>query len=617
MGRSRPCDACRRRKSRCIQDSRGQCQYCAKNGLDCSRCVPPKSEPLKMPDVKPLETPPQPPPDLGKQVIPPGYDCAAFLGPSCSEDPVLLRYYKRDPNGVTRFVNQGIHMVDNHPNQPTCFVLYQKRDDELNPLKTRVDERYHAVSNIVAPYKDQLLALYFRFIDWTYPAVDKASFYEGYYFKQEKLSRGLLCGMLALSCIYWKYNAGLCVKPMPPNLPQQLWQLCHQYIDEDIARGPTLSTLQALLIYCQKRLPRDNTAEQVSGSIQRGRLVSLAFSLGLHLDPSEWSIGDHEKQIRRRLWALVYCVDKWTAATSGQPSLLQDARKIEPVFTSSFDQEQLFVQTVRLTQILADLLRDLYDNQSRYSNDWAPSSQSVLSAVDKYLAMLRQWRESLPEGIAQMSARTKSNYCRNGMIHLSALTIETLLLRILLHPRNMSSPQFNTYRAQGRNLVERIIQFTGEITHSHLHAFWLSWCSVGFSQVAHFVLYYHAQSGEKERKENKPLMRKWLWALRVLSNAWQEGTGLATLRMDEVFYMGETDVHVPAPAPEESREYLGLEEDTNFVNDDIIPIGEQNQIFSMHELDESAEPGMEVLSEDLVTSSLHDIFSRYMAEDLV
>lgn len=616
MGRSRPCDACRRRKSRCIQDSRGRCQYCEKNSLSCVRSEPAKSEPIKLPEVAPLATPPQPPPDLGKRVVPPEYDCAAFLGPSSSEDPVLLRYYERDPNGIIRFVNQGIHIVEDQQNQPTCFFLYQKNDDDVNPFQTSLDEQYDSVSSIVAPYKDQLLALYFHFIDWTYPAVDKAEFYDGYYFNQKNLNRGLLCGMLALSCIYWKYNARLCVKPMPPNLPQYLWQLCQHYIDEEIAHGPTLSTLQALLLYCQKRMPRDNTAEQISGSIQRGKLVSLAFSLGLHVDPSNWSIGDHEKRTRRRLWALVYCVDKWTAESSGQPSLLFSERSITPVFTSTFKQEQLFVQTVRLTQILADILRDLYDNQARFDPNWNPSSPTTISLVDKYMKMLTQWRSSLPESIANMAARTKSNYCRNGMIHLSALTVETLLLRILLHPRSMASSQFHKYRSQGRDLVGRIIQFTGEITHSHLHAFWLSWCSVNFSQVAHFVLYYHAQSSEEERKENKPLMRKWLWALRVLSNAWQEGTGLATLRMDEVFYMGETNVHVPMPVPDDSQEVLGLEEDMNFMNDDIIPISEQDQMFSLHELDEVSEPGMEVLDQDLLTTSLRDIFSKYTSQDM-
>lgn len=498
-------------------------------------------------EVKPLETPQRS--ETGPSFIPSDYSGGALIGTTADQDPYLVQFYQRGADNVSRFVDQGIHLVERpldpyqDPIPPVAFSVFRKP-------QVAAQSKYHAlhrsqVDSAVEPYRERLLALYFKFIDWTYPAVDKHNFYQNYYFRKDQMHPGLLAGMLAIACIYWKYDSQLCVKPMPKQLAAQLWEQCAICIDEDIL-APTLETVQALLLYLQRRLSRGDTNEQHAQAVWLGKLVSVAHSLGLHLDCTNWAVSDHEKQVRRRLWALTFSADKWMACTLGRPSLLHSSTVAARPFESIHPQEQLFVQVIRLTELLSDVLDDLYSPAVRYSTNYDPASPETIGLVETYLARLKDWKAQLPPDMSTMQGQS-DGYCRNGVLHLLMLCVEVILWRVLLVPYNMNQPEFPMWRCRARETIQKIIVYTSEITYSHLHAFWFATSPLAFSTLAHFVFYYYVQSNPEEQKELNDSFRRWLWALRVLANTWPDGTGLATLRMDAVFHMGKTSVHIPSP----------------------------------------------------------------------
>lgn len=616
MGRARPCDNCKRRKTRCIPTTSSTCEFCQRSKLKCTfngRDRAESSVPARV-QVAPLskEVPPKIQ-DIGPTYLPDDYDSGVFVGCSADQDPFLVQHYEKDPDGVSRSVNQGINVIPSASPTPIVFSCFKKPGPILGQLQLAefVNSHKNRIMAIVEPYKERLLALYFRFIDWAFPAVDKVTFYQYYYHDPQKLHTGLLSCMLAISCIYWKYDTQLCVKPIPPNLAQQLMYLSTLYIDHDML-CPNLQTIQCLLLYMQKRLPRDDVCELFGLAAQMGRLVAIAYSLGLHLDCSSWNISEHEKTVRKRLWACTYVVDKWTATTLGRPSMLRPDSSTLPTFVSKFPQEQLFVKIYELTRILDSVLAEVYPASLRYDPHFNITSPAFFSIVGKHLNILETWFTNLPEEFAEMSPPTSSDeFCRNGILHLMALTVEVLLLRVYLNPKMMISSDYPKYRQMAYVTIKKIMNFTGEITHSHLHSFWLSSCSLCFSTLAHFVFYFFVQSSAQEQAELSEPIRKWLWALRVLTNTWQEGTGLATLRMDAVFYMGKTNVHIPVPPITTAAPEVWNWQEEPILNNDIIPSAEQSETYTKQEFDVNRPHLVSSLTMDeLVHDDLKDLLTE-------
>ncbi|EJT49769.1 hypothetical protein A1Q1_01083 [Trichosporon asahii var. asahii CBS 2479] len=84
---------------------------------------------------------------------------------------------------------------------------------------------------------------------------------------------------------------------------------------EDEYRQPRLRTLQlAILVLCSR--PSENAGQCEIGL---GRAAGAAQLLGLHIDPTFWTLPDWEKSIRRRIWWSLVVHDKWRALLYGRP----------------------------------------------------------------------------------------------------------------------------------------------------------------------------------------------------------------------------------------------------------------------------------------------------------
>ena len=472
-------------------------------------------------------------------LIPDDFHSAALLGLSGDQDPYLLQYYNYDEQNTYRFVKYAIRRVSNGPIMPVQFLVL-KNDDYQDPTLLReIDAQRQRINSLAGKFSERLLALYFRFVYPTYPIVDRQGFYYDYYHDKNRINVGLLAGLLALSCVWWKYDSVLCVNPMPQGLDSALYKECSIALERE-TKHPSLASVQCLLLLLQKRLLPSENAETFATNVDVARAVAISHNLGLHLDCSEWSIPPSTKRLRNRLWITLFIMEKWMAINTGRPSLLVWNNSTVNEYESDGATAQLFVQMWRLTRILDDIARDLY-GVKLYEKQYHDVVETG-HKVDHYFYRLQEWKDRLPDDLKDINYQPQGDFCKNGTLHLAALTIEVLLHKVRLHPvcsGLISKPVLREYRSSALDTIQRVIKFTSEITHSHLHAFWYSTTRLNFSTVAHFIFFHHVTSiTSQEFKDTKEMLRKWLFALRVLSQGWQEGTGLATLRMDSVFWIG-------------------------------------------------------------------------------
>lgn len=149
-----------------------------------------------------------------------------------------------------------------------------------------------------------------------------------------------------------------------PHSEEQLWKLCWEEIQREL-HVPRLAVLQACLLLLERKFRFDLIADSPFRWSLLGTTVSLAQTLGLHIDPTDWKIPDWEKRMRKRLFWATFVQDKWIALTMGRPSHLKREDFNIPVpeadnmnIPAEPDENTVyFSYLVRLTVIVDDILR--------------------------------------------------------------------------------------------------------------------------------------------------------------------------------------------------------------------------------------------------------------------
>lgn len=159
--------------------------------------------------------------------------------------------------------------------------------------------------------------------------------------------------------------------------------------------------------------------------------VRLAQGLGLYRDCDEWDIPQSEKETRKRVWWALYVTDRFHSASLGRPISIrdEDADTGYPVASASWkevmdepddDEEdagprfpsathkpegasdtveiyQLFIQLVKLSEILGRILQGLYTPKAqRLSHE--QGSDAIVTRLDHELT---EWRFGFPKALQQ------------------------------------------------------------------------------------------------------------------------------------------------------------------------------------------------------------------------
>ncbi|KAI1076692.1 fungal-specific transcription factor domain-containing protein [Whalleya microplaca] len=378
----RPCDACRKAKTRCVSKDNGpnatKCVHCDLRGSSCTfRMGPParsvsqtsKSEvraenigsddtngsrsflsigdndhggPSTDPDPRdgvspatsgmldralhnwaPVRDEARPPcrlefPILG--LAPRRF--AELYGLGSDMEPILMRH--RPYNPETHEYQLETHAIrrvldyDQGQQYPLTFHIVS---DEKSINNETADSEAAAIERMVEPHGPRLVDLFWRHVQPCYPVLCKDEFMQSYN-QSHYLVLAPLLGAVYLSALrWWSYDPELSIRPSPDS--SEMRRLVLVAIQNSYHR-PKLTAIQAilLLLQCQPEDPLNPDHTFDWGLTCQA--LAIGQCLGLHLDSSQWQIPRLEKNVRKRLsWAL-YMQDRWTALAYGRPVHIHD-----------------------------------------------------------------------------------------------------------------------------------------------------------------------------------------------------------------------------------------------------------------------------------------------------
>lgn len=200
----------------------------------------------------------------------------------------------------------------------------------------------------------------------------------------------LLAGIVAHSTPY--------INELRP-LHKQLWSQGLVGLEDEF-RQPRLRTIQLALLILSSR-PAENVGQSEIGL---ARAAGAAHLLGLHMDPTNWTLPLWERSVRKRLWWTLLIHDKWRALIYGRPSnlhksnynvslpTLHDADGAPGLSPSTRLSYEAFIATCRLTEIVDKLVDEFYTVQAVVN---APTGVTRLARLEEIRAQLDEFERTL------------------------------------------------------------------------------------------------------------------------------------------------------------------------------------------------------------------------------
>lgn len=297
---------------------------------------------------------------------PPGAN-PQLLGLSGDMDPLLLRHYRFDDRGMFGFKELAIHSVQDQP-VPCQFLvsqqsIFSRRRQEAGFDQSQENLNRQELENII-PLRvgERLIKLFWDFIQPQWPILSTSQPAE------PSLSPPyLLAAIYSITLPFALHDDKLSVDVAYDNPPYPaLSQIINKALTYEV-HSPSIAFAQTLLLLVLRPSADPLVADMAYRRDILGRLVACATTLGLHLDPSGWSMPDWQKAQRQRLSFCIFAVDTWTASVQGSPTLIRrDDWLIISVEHGSFmgsglrdrNETQLF-QFSAVTEILNSVLASL------------------------------------------------------------------------------------------------------------------------------------------------------------------------------------------------------------------------------------------------------------------
>ncbi|KAH7159660.1 fungal-specific transcription factor domain-containing protein [Dactylonectria estremocensis] len=544
--RSRPCDTCRLRKTRCVrEDGQHRCVLCTFHNQPCtflrgptprqrrlnrdrdrlasrqgdSASTPASVENNPMPGQSPSqaqqvsgskdkrhEAPPRP--KILSNTL--GLDLkthAEYIGPTDYRDPFLLDLHRpslqinqdgSSPATLTTFSRRLNHR--------TVFLVHP---DESTASETRRIADLDAIEATVHPLGRTLVDLYFRIVHPSFPILHKDVFISKHRLSHRHFAPSLLAAVYLVALDWQLYDSALAgreVESIPD--PAALEELAERTMAQDMLR-PKLSTLEAglLLLQRNRRIVESGVnTHPTSSRMFTAQLVAMAQDLGIHIDCSSWSIPAWEIGLRRRLaWAL-YMQDRWGACVHGRPFLIQDSDwDVQPCASSDYPELltmddgnpdnsnsvistgwDLFLRHIELTHILSDVIRTFYSAAATRAGGTL-DQMGVVAAVElakPLVFRLREWHACLPQQL-QLQTTKLQELCANGALHLAHASIEIALHRALVRIMTPDTPGslYEVLRSTARAKLQGAIELLGSLRPEHTAAFWGSQAAYQAAEV--------------------------------------------------------------------------------------------------------------------------------------
>ncbi|KAL4861385.1 fungal-specific transcription factor domain-containing protein [Aspergillus spectabilis] len=624
----RACDACRTRKSACQIDVAPPCRLCRAHGQPCeftSRTRPRKSPsgPSRSNEVQQsstsfdqiahqqsdlesplaaldgglaLDTPfpalnPSPRPDdamfdelvltmynsyqpslqaADPESVPRSLDhlpdlTAQLCGLTGDMDPYVLQHYNFDVNSEFAFSRLTVRQVEKSA-VPVQFLLSKQEltsdsraETELCPTPGLED-----INTIVPPeIGDRLIRLFFRFIQPQFPILSEAAPPSPLQSRPD-----LLAAVYCIAQPFATFDDYLCIELVykPPSA-QTLVNLAWRGLNQSISQ-PTISSVQTALILLLRLPTNPLVLDSAWKWVLLGMMVSMAQTLGLHLDARFWNLPRSEVLLRRKLSWFVYTFDKWLAFSFGRPShIMKDDWLVTEVTENDLlsepgDPSNFTLEFSKLTTVLDRALSTLYS--VRASATLARDFRLTFETARPLLDELAQWAHHVS---SKSSPSALTRHQGFAPLHIAYHAVKILILRALLRPFNhtechvFSSDQVEweaarTYiRQAARAEIDAVLTRISSLEVVDYQTFWAPWHKTCFALLTHLVFLLAVTSVIERRNRSLDeapsdapgtnsdyiALRRLLDQTRAILRLHAKGLDVikfALLRIDAVFWMG-------------------------------------------------------------------------------
>ncbi|CAK7264539.1 hypothetical protein SEPCBS119000_001048 [Sporothrix epigloea] len=259
-----------------------------------------------------------------------------------------------------------------------------------------------------------------------------------------------------------------------------IWNQANEAIYSELHLSPGISTIVGILLNVGGR----PTTSMMGNSMQLGSAVSLANSLGLNRDPTDWdNIPEHEKQLRKRIWWGLFVHDKWCSLAYGTPPRIQRSQHDVPLpqindlvpddatdasMSEQNEAAQIYVALVSLTGVLDLYLENIYNLHE--------DSQKA-SAIRHLSDKLAEWEATLRGDLRRIVLRgtvmTNRDYPGSANLRLAYLAVQLLRQRVEPETLPEEAIGYNTGHNAVQKAAEDIVFLVEELTEGQLADFWL------------------------------------------------------------------------------------------------------------------------------------------------
>jgi hypothetical protein len=541
--RERPCDGCRRRKSKCVLQESRKCVLCEFHKQDCTFVEQAQPRKRKLDDGSSAEKAAKKSPTASTtnsstavssprlpQSIPiaqfavPGAFAQTHLPTTVDESLSLQRHRHCKYLGQTTALDASLIGVGSFDDknetasqvgtlrQVTATEYFSTHADAEVPIPSDEAKALADIEAIVGPHGPALIDIYFRNVHPSYPIIQKRVFLDRLRHGDRQFNPPLLAAMYLLALGWWSREPALAQQP-PPNATHL--EYIAEYSLRVAMQRPKISAVQAGLLLLQRAKSSTWTL-----TVQ---LVALAQDIGLHLDCSEWSIPRWEQRLRKRLaWAL-YMQDKWSALMHGRPSHINAAdwavlppteedfdESVETAADDASDAEivkgrALFMQMISLTSIMAEVCDNFYSQTAKaeYARAGRYATQLVLNRAKPVQIKLKDWFAKLPAE-CKMDAFTPGQLSSTGYLHLGYFATEISIHRRIvqsLDPATANPYMLYICRSAAKTRLISAMDFVNRLRPEHLDSFWYFASSSNFALIGTFGALLMATSPAKEEAE--------------------------------------------------------------------------------------------------------------------
>ncbi|KAL2824883.1 fungal-specific transcription factor domain-containing protein [Aspergillus cavernicola] len=519
------CDFCRKRRSRCTQETAGQpCLLCRMHGATCSRASnrptasakrrrisdnniprdnqgqqqrsstsPTRHQPSH---TSPVEDPPVSTPEFTQNDT--SNQSGHIVGPAMARDAqVLERCMSSIPNTAVSYARPNPYSVYSDDTRNPVIYMKVPRQRNIAPSGngTAGFRQFEAMEKVVEPLGSELCSVYFNNIHPPFPILDEKTVLEAY--QQDGLPYALACEIYACSLLLWKTSPKISVTGRPAPDIRYMWNLTVSAMNDDFL-SPNFSTVLACIL---DLLGRPITSITYN-AVNVGRVVALSQSLGLNRNPASWGLDRRQKSLRIRTWWGILIHDQWASLSHGTPPHIHKSQWDVPLPDSDSLLVSLAGQTLpsdtrvqggdsfialcSLTTILGEILPLIYALEIQ-------PLETSFRALRRHETTLNEWEESIPSWLRPTSPAFERKAAGALNLQLSFLAVKLCLSRIALlemHRANESAADEDKlyYRSRCRKAARAVIDFVINLAQDETDAFWLPYTAYHFTSAATLML---------------------------------------------------------------------------------------------------------------------------------